>query len=162
MHFSSRRLSAAQRVIGIDVHTGLGRFGRDLLLVERKTMRSSAKPLGNASLFPNPGLARLIAFEAGLQHLVRNALPATDFRFMMQEFGTYNPIKVLHTLARGEPLASLRLGNSRSSHQTGVEKCLLPGEQKVAETRPCSRSGGGRTSLEDSCSIGMANCSESV
>jgi hypothetical protein len=29
---------------------------------------------------------------------VRNALPATDLRFIMQEFGTHNPIKVLHTL----------------------------------------------------------------
>ena len=98
-------------------------------------MRSSAESLGNVSPCPNPGWSGLSHPRRVAASSLSNAIPAADFRFMLQEFGTYNPIKVLHP-TRGKPLAPLRLSHSRASHQTGVEKCILPREQEMAETRP--------------------------
>ena len=96
--FLKQGLSPAQRVIGIDVHTGLGLFGRDLLIVEKQDYRELRQIFGNRVTLSEPRFGPAYRIRGGLQHLVRNALPATDLRFIMQEFGTHNPIKVLHTL----------------------------------------------------------------
>ena len=96
--FLKQHLSTAQRVVGIDVHTGLGRFGRDLLLVGNENYPELRQTFGKRITLSEPRFGPVYRIRGGLQHLVRDAVPASWFRFMMQEFGTYNPIKVLHAL----------------------------------------------------------------
>jgi hypothetical protein len=96
--FLRERVSSAERVIGIDVHTGLGRFGHDLLLVERPQYDYMRRTFGKRVILSEPEYGPAYRIRGGLHRLLSNALPSSDFRFMAQEFGTYNPIKVLHTL----------------------------------------------------------------
>lgn len=96
--FLRQHLSSARRVIGIDVHTGLGRFGRDRLLVERQSYEELRQRFGKRVTLAEPRYGPAYRIRGGLQHLVGDALAGAAVRFMMQEFGTYNPIKVLHRL----------------------------------------------------------------
>lgn len=94
----SREFPAVNNVVGIDVHTGLGRFGRDLLLVEKQDYDELRQTFGKRVTLLEPGYGPAYRIRGGLQHLVKNALPAARLRFIVQEFGTYNPIKVLSCL----------------------------------------------------------------
>jgi hypothetical protein len=96
--FLRERLSAAQKVVAIDVHTGLGRFGRDLLIVERPHYENLRRIFGRRVTLSEPKHGPVYRIRGGLHNLLSHAMPAADFRFMAQEFGTYNPIKVLHRL----------------------------------------------------------------
>jgi uncharacterized protein DUF2817 len=96
--FIKEHLSSARRVVAIDVHTGLGRFGRDLLLVERENYQELRTMFGKRVTLSEPQYGPAYRIRGGLQHLVGDALSPPYFRFMMQEFGTYNPIKVLDRL----------------------------------------------------------------
>ncbi|MFM2126149.1 MAG: hypothetical protein RL328_2600 [Acidobacteriota bacterium] len=90
-----------RRVVVVDVHTGLGRFGEDALLVEhdaevlREAFGSRVQALG----------ADTIAYEApGSQEaLYRSVFGSAELYFVTQEFGTYSPLQVVEAL-RGENL----------------------------------------------------------
>jgi hypothetical protein len=96
--FLSQQLSGAQKVLAIDVHTGLGRFGHDLLIVERPHYDHLRRIFGKRVILSEPKHGPVYRIRGGLHNLLSNAMPAADFRFLAQEFGTYNPIKVLHRL----------------------------------------------------------------
>jgi uncharacterized protein DUF2817 len=96
--FLRERLSSAGNVIAIDVHTGLGRFGRDLLLVERRNYEELRQVFGKRVTLTEPRYGPAYRIRGGLEYLVNDALSTVHLRFMMQEFGTYNPITVLHRL----------------------------------------------------------------
>jgi hypothetical protein len=96
--FLREHLSAVQRVLAIDVHTGLGRSGRDMLIVERPHYESLRRTFGKRVTLSEPKHGPVYRIRGGLHNLLSNAMPAADFRFMAQEFGTHNPIKVLHRL----------------------------------------------------------------
>ena len=96
--FLKGRVSSAARILAIDVHTGLGRFGRDLLLAERQHYEYLRKTFGKRVILSEPEFGPSYRIRGGLHHLLSNALSGSDFRFVAQEFGTYNPIKVLHAL----------------------------------------------------------------
>ena len=96
--FLSQHLPGAQRVLAIDVHTGLGRFGRDLLIVEGQHYDHLRRIFGKRVIRSEPKHGPVYRIRGGLHNLLSNAMPAADFHFLAQEFGTYNPIKVLHRL----------------------------------------------------------------
>jgi hypothetical protein len=96
--FLRHRLPAVQRVLAIDVHTGLGRFGHDLLIVEGPHYDDLRRIFGRRVTRSEPEHGPVYRIRGGLHNLLSNAMPAADFHFMAQEFGTYNPIKVLHRL----------------------------------------------------------------
>jgi len=96
--FLKGRVSSAARILAIDVHTGLGRFGRDLLLAERQHYEYLRKTFGKRVILSEPEFGPSYRIRGGLHNLLSNALSGSDFRFVAQEFGTYNPIKVLHAL----------------------------------------------------------------
>ena len=114
--FLSERLCAAQKVLAIDVHTGLGRFGRDLLIVERPHYESLRRAFGKRVVLSEPEHGPVYRIRGGLHNLLSHAMPAADFRFIAQEFGTYNPIKVLHRLR--EENRWHHFGNGSPGHAT--------------------------------------------
>jgi hypothetical protein len=88
--YVSERFSDSRRLVAIDVHTGLGRFGEDRLLV------SDAKDIGY----------RPSGAQEGMYFRM---FPAAQVSFAVQEFGTRHPITVL---------AALRMENR--SHHYGI------------------------------------------
>jgi hypothetical protein len=96
--FLRERVSTTKRVLAIDVHTGIGRFGHDMLIAEPSHYESLRRIFGKRVTLSEPEHGPAYRIRGGLGNLLSNAMPAADYRFMAQEFGTYNPIKVLHRL----------------------------------------------------------------
>jgi hypothetical protein len=121
-----RRLSEAERVFAIDVHAGLGAKGRDTLL----THHDSASPKGQelrrqfgdrVQSWHSSGMAYQIR-GGFLEALEREVAPAR-VNGIYQEFGTYQPLHVLHTLRE-----------ENRWHQWGDPRCLdHPTKRRLAE-----------------------------
>jgi len=96
--FLTHRLSAAEYVVAIDVHTGLGSFGEDVLLAEAKDYELLREIYGprTKSLQPQSGPAYRV--EGGLHSMLLRVFDATRPHCIGQEFGTYSALRVLHAL----------------------------------------------------------------
>ncbi|MBN8548394.1 MAG: DUF2817 domain-containing protein [Deltaproteobacteria bacterium] len=101
--YLTKRFSAAERVVGIDVHSGLGEFGKQTLFLEIPARRARfgllEKTMG-ITLTPEPD-----DYHDPRKH-PRGALcdelpkffPKAHVDWFLQEFGTYNPYRVLAAL----------------------------------------------------------------
>ena len=100
--FLAKRLADAKRIVAIDVHTGLGRFGQDRLLVDAAPERHTV----NRTMFGAYGkrVQRLngdsVAYPVrGAQHdMYYRLFPNAEIYFATQEFGTYHPLRVVKAL----------------------------------------------------------------
>ena len=91
--FIQQRMASVEELTVVDVHTGLGRYGEDSLLVDAKDYARLRAAFGERVTALEP--------EQGPAYKVRGGLPSifkANTRFLGQEFGTYSPIKVLHAL----------------------------------------------------------------
>jgi hypothetical protein len=95
--FLTQRLRTAERVVAIDTHTGLGKYGKDILLVDVPHYQAMQKIFGNrvSPLDPERGVAYRV--RGGLQSM-RFFLNQSEVSFVGQEFGTYHPLRVIHVL----------------------------------------------------------------
>ena len=111
--YISQRFAAADRLVAIDVHTGLGRFAEDCLLVnadaDADRSRAAEMQLAYGDRLQPLDPARGIAYRSrGSQDgLYSRMFPAAQVYFAVQEFGTRHPIVVL---------AALRAENRRHHH----------------------------------------------
>ncbi len=89
-------LRGVERIVAIDVHTGLGRFGNDTLLVDRIAAPMRAAFGDRLQLLNNSG----VAYEArgSQQSMYYRLFPNAEVYFLSQEFGTYHPPRVLEAL----------------------------------------------------------------
>ena len=95
--FLKQNLASARRALGIDVHTGIGRFSRDLLIVERD-YDSLRQIFGSHVTLSQPKHLPAYRIRGSHHELFISALSHAQPRFLMQEFGTYNPVKVFRAL----------------------------------------------------------------
>lgn len=98
----SGRFSVSSRLVAIDVHTGLGRFAEDRLLVsDREEQHASAAGMQQAcgSRVQSPAAKDIGYRPHGAQDgLYFRMFPAAQFFFAAQEFGTRHPLAVLAAL----------------------------------------------------------------
>lgn len=101
--FVANRLADVEHLVVIDVHTGLGPFGVDTLLVHAADegsplYRTMQKVFGDrvASLDPDRSVAYRIS--GAYDTMYPRVLPKTDVYFVCQEFGTYNSVEVVGLL----------------------------------------------------------------
>lgn len=90
-------------LFGLDMHTGLGDFGQESLFIDQPREPKGAE-------FFEPIFGRKIDFEdpskgfyknhGPLSDAIRHAFPRAQVHFVVQEFGTYPPIKTLGALRR--------------------------------------------------------------
>jgi hypothetical protein len=88
--YIASRLSSAERLVAIDVHTGPGKTGRDRLTT------AAASPMHEAygdCVQDSPGQT-----TGGLEGLYTRMSPAAQVCFTVQEFGTGHPLKILAAL----------------------------------------------------------------
>jgi hypothetical protein len=95
--FVNRRLSTAQKLIVIDVHTGLGKYGSDTLLVDSKDYDRLRPVFGRRVKAMEPAQGPAYRARGGLPSIF-NALENVECDFVGQEFGTFGPLRVLHAL----------------------------------------------------------------
>jgi uncharacterized protein DUF2817 len=121
--FLSEHVALVDRAVVIDVHTGVGRYAEDLVLVEAEDCDRLRNRFGPrvTPLEPDKGAAYRV--EGGLQSMIFRVFSKTRPIFVGQEFGTYNPIKVLHALREENRWhhfggASLEHGTKRAIKET--------------------------------------------
>jgi hypothetical protein len=98
-----KRLCSVTRLVSVDVHTGLGPFGIDTLLVAADQaspmlaeMRACFAGARVSPLDPERGPAYRI--KGTYQSWFRTLLPGATLFLVGQEFGTYGPVRVLRAL----------------------------------------------------------------
>jgi hypothetical protein len=96
--FLEQRLTMVEKAIVIDVHTGLGKFARDSLLVESADHAHLRTLFGGRVTALQPDLGHAYRIEGGLESMIFRVFSKNRPIFIGQEFGTYGPTKVLHAL----------------------------------------------------------------
>jgi hypothetical protein len=91
-----------ERVIGVDVHTGLGPFGVDTLIVSDSLAASPFERLravfGDRVTSSDPRRGPAYRATGTVDGIVRRAARGAAVDFLVQEFGTYHSIRVLRAL----------------------------------------------------------------
>lgn len=102
--FVRARLMRVRHLIGIDVHTGLGPFGEDTLLVSEPpgspTFTALKSAYGNRITHSDPDRSPAYRAKGTFDTIYRWTLPDVTLHFILQEFGTYSAIRVLRALRR--------------------------------------------------------------
>jgi len=96
--YLARRLASADRIVAIDVHTGLGRFGEDTLLGDPRDLVKLRKIFGRQVTSSEPQHGPAYRVRGGLDWLISQAVPRAELLYVNQEFGTYRAIRNLHVL----------------------------------------------------------------
>ncbi len=95
-------LGEAVRIVAIDVHTGLGRYGRDALMVDASMGSAQAKDnmrrCFGARLQWSDGPDSAYRARGTQQELYERLFPRADVHFATQEFGTLHGVRVLAAL----------------------------------------------------------------
>lgn len=96
----AQRLSHAKTVLAIDVHTGLGRSGEDILLVEPgyRAPPALARALGRPLVDAASEEATSYIVRGGLASGMRRVLTGVAVHALVQEFGTYPVLRVISAL----------------------------------------------------------------
>ena len=96
--FIREHLGKAEKVVAIDVHTGLGPFGEDSLLVATKEHDKMREIFGERVQPREPEEGVAYRTSGGHYSMFPRLLPEAEIHFVCQEFGTYHAVRVLHAL----------------------------------------------------------------
>src|SRR5262249_22975768 len=96
--FLAEHLVSAERIVAIDVHTGLGQYARDTLLVDDSHYDTLRRTFGQHVTRSDPHQGPGYRVRGGFGSLVPHLLPNAEVFFVTQEFGTYRAPTVLHVL----------------------------------------------------------------
>ena len=95
-------LHQSDYLLAIDFHTGLGKWGKALQMLEPGAGVTPVKELSAAFGRPVIGVAngakRAYYVRGGMGGALPRKLPRTRIDFVLQEIGTYGPLKVLRAL----------------------------------------------------------------
>ncbi len=129
LQFLKDHLVDAEQVAAIDVHTGLGKFGEDTLLVSESEYSRLRELFGDRVQSLSSGEENVAyPIRGGLHDMLGLLLIRSRFTFVCQEFGTYAPIRVLDAL-RKENCAH-RHGGRRfpSPENEALKEVFCPGD----------------------------------
>src|SRR5438067_8184266 len=79
------RLSSAERIIAIDVHTGLGKYGEDTLLVEEEDYDALRSMFGERVAPSEPDKSVAYRIRGALDTMLPQAVPKADVFTVTQE-----------------------------------------------------------------------------
>ena len=96
-------LADVHHLVVVDVHTGLGRFGQDTLLVPAADegdplFTRMRKAYGERVSSMNPERGPAYRVKGAYDTVYPRVLPNADVSFVAQEFGTYNAVRVVKAL----------------------------------------------------------------
>jgi hypothetical protein len=96
--FLQRHLAAAKRIVAIDVHTGLGKYGKDTLLVDAAHLNEMREAFGDRVSPLDPVRSVAYRVRGGLQSMIFGLNSEAEVSFIGQEIGTYSPVRIIHVL----------------------------------------------------------------
>lgn len=103
--WAADNLIESPRVLVVDIHSGLGSFGLDTLIIDHHEGSQEAARV--SALFPGqklhgPDPTRSLAYDTrgSLSSLLPPVLPETTVDYVVHEFGTFHAFRVLHALVQ--------------------------------------------------------------
>ncbi len=106
--------SSAQEIVVIDLHTGLGEFGEEVLIAENGTRDEVffAKVFDQPTIVPDPETNGIYDNQGPLSSAFRAALPSSKVHYVVQEFGTLSAFSNINAL-RKENYEWLKRGDTQ-------------------------------------------------
>lgn len=102
LEWLGRNLSQARYLCALDLHTGLGRGGGEMLILEPGVGATPSRELSAALNRPlidhANNAARPYRIRGGMGGALPHVLPQTQIDFVLQEIGTYAPFTVMRAL----------------------------------------------------------------
>jgi hypothetical protein len=92
------RVAGATRVIAIDIHTGVGDYGEELLVAEDEEFKAARQVFGTRVTLADPDRSPAYRIRGGYERMLARAFPTATLHFVAQEFGTYGPLHVVRAL----------------------------------------------------------------
>lgn len=126
-HFAAE----AREVLAIDVHSGLGDYGGELLFVDEDTDPEAppffANAFGRPTSTPDPDEGTY-KNNGRFSDALRDALPGAKVRYVLQEFGTYPDTKVLNATRRENFAWHMHKVGSRAHDRAaeGIYEAFVP------------------------------------
>jgi hypothetical protein len=131
--FLSERLASTERVVSVDVHTGIGDYGQDILMVEPDSYAKLRAMFGQRVAAPDPTKSDSYPVRGALDTLYARTLPKTEILAVTQEFGTYSPIKVLHSLREENRWHQYGAGTLDHPAKKDLKDAFCPEDEKWRE-----------------------------
>jgi hypothetical protein len=127
--FLKQSLAHATRIRAIDVHTGLGRRGEDLALVEPEYDAAARRLYGKKVPPLDPERNPAYLSRGALGPAVARATPAADTLFVTQEFGTRGPIAALHALREENRWTHFGAGTLNHLSKRALKETFCPDDE---------------------------------
>ena len=125
--FLHSRLAQVEDVLAIDVHTGLGPFGEDTLLVSKNEFPQLRDAFGSRVQSLSSGEDQVAyPIRGGLHEMVYRLLDRSHVNFVCQEFGTYRAVQVLGALRRENCAHQNGGGRFPSPEKTALKNVFCP------------------------------------
>jgi hypothetical protein len=96
--FLKERLHSPKKAVAIDVHTGLGKYATDSILVDINDYAHLRPVFGERVVPLQAGHGGAYRVEGGLESMILDVFAGSDVICLGQEFGTYSGVKVVHAL----------------------------------------------------------------
>lgn len=103
--WAAEHLKESPRILTVDLHSGLGSFCQDTLIVDHPEGSPEARRI--AEIFydekihgPDPKRSLSYETRGSLSSLLTPALPSATIDHVVHEFGTLHPFRVLHALVQ--------------------------------------------------------------
>lgn len=101
INWLQEHLGAAETVFGIDMHTGLGPYGKDTLICEPGAGTTPAAALEHAlqrAVLGDSAAPAAYTVRGSLGAALPRILPQARLEFVLQEIGTHAPLRIIHAL----------------------------------------------------------------
>jgi hypothetical protein len=132
--FLSTCLSNAANIVAIDTHTGLGKYGCDLLLAEPADYEGARHAFGDRIAPLDPKKNPAYQIRGGFRSAVFRSAPHARVAFVTQEFGTYGPLKVLHALREENRWYHCGSGALDHPAKEAVKDAFCPSDEQWRES----------------------------
>ncbi len=127
--FLVRNLGPVEKVFAIDVHTGLGPFGEDTVLVSQGSYDRLRTLLGErVQAFSSDEGNVAYEIRGGHHSGVETLLDGVEVDFVGQEFGTYGQVRVLGALRKENYVHQHGDGDVASPHKTNLRATFYPAD----------------------------------
>ena len=126
------RLWSVTRLVSIDVHTGLGPFGVDTLLVaaDQASLAEMRACFAGARVSPlDPESGPAYRIKGTYNSSFRTLLPGASLFLIGQEFGTYGPVRVLRALRAENRSHHYGSGSDRHLAARALREVFAPDDE---------------------------------
>jgi len=126
----ARHLKDVGYLFALDVHTGLGEWGQETLIPEPGVGVTAAAglslALGRPLIETTRGGSVSYTIRGGMGGILPQTLPATRIDFLLQEIGTYPPLRVFYALREENRWHYYGNGDLQHAAKLSLREALFP------------------------------------